>query len=140
MFDDFRPYIYKTGDGGKSWQNVAGNLPVNAYVQVVREDRRILICSTPAPSWDCLLPTPPAGNGSALNLKNLPNVSVHDILIHPRDNDLILATHGRSILIFDDATPIQQMTADILKARCPSVFRAAGIAFRYSLHALRHWR
>jgi hypothetical protein len=51
-----------------------------------------------------------------LNLKNLPNVSVHDILVHPRENDLILATHGRSIWIFDDATPIQQMTPAILNS------------------------
>jgi hypothetical protein len=49
-----------------------------------------------------------------LNLKNLPNVSVHDIMVHPRENDLILATHGRSVWIFDDATPIQQMTQQIL--------------------------
>jgi hypothetical protein len=49
-----------------------------------------------------------------LNLKNLPNVSVHDIVVHPRENDLILATHGRSIWIFDDATVIQQMTQQIL--------------------------
>ncbi len=38
MFDDFRPYIFKTTDGGKSWTNIAGNLPAKAYVQVVRED------------------------------------------------------------------------------------------------------
>ena len=115
MFDDFRPYIYKTGDGGKSWQNVAGNLPANAYVQVVREDPKnsnLLYAGTELG----LFASYTAGREwIALNLKNLPNVSVHDILIHPRDNDLILATHGRSILIFDDATPIQQMTADILK-------------------------
>jgi photosystem II stability/assembly factor-like uncharacterized protein len=115
MFDDFRPYIYKTGDGGKSWQNVAGNLPANAYVQVVREDPKnsnLLYAGTELG----LFASYTAGREwIALNLKNLPNVSVHDILIHPRDNDLILATHGRSILIFDDATPIQQMTADVLK-------------------------
>jgi len=115
MFDDFRPYIYKTGDEGKSWQNVAGNLPANAYVQVVREDPKnsnLLYAGTELG----LFASYTAGREwIALNLKNLPNVSVHDILIHPRDNDLILATHGRSILIFDDATPIQQMTADVLK-------------------------
>src|ERR1044072_7890662 len=47
-------------------------------------------------------------------MKNLPNVAVHDILLHPRENDLSLATHGRSIWIFDDATPIQQMNQQIL--------------------------
>jgi hypothetical protein len=51
-----------------------------------------------------------------LNLKNLPNVAVHDILIHPRENDLILATHGRSIWIFDDATAIQRMNQQILES------------------------
>jgi hypothetical protein len=52
-------------------------------------------------------------NWIELGLKNLPRVSVHDIAVHPRENDLILATHGRSYWIFDDATPIQQMNADL---------------------------
>jgi photosystem II stability/assembly factor-like uncharacterized protein len=115
MFDDFRPYVFRTSDSGKSWQNVAGNLPANAYVQVVCEDPKnssLLYAGTELG----LFASYSAGKEwIPLNLKNLPNVSVHDILIHPRDNDLILATHGRSILIFDDATPIQQMTSDILK-------------------------
>ena len=49
-----------------------------------------------------------------MNLKNLPNVAIHDIFVHPRENDLILATHGRSLWIFDDATVIQQLTPQIL--------------------------
>jgi photosystem II stability/assembly factor-like uncharacterized protein len=115
MFDDFRPYIFRTNDGGKSWQNVSGNLPPKAYVQVVREDPKnsnLLYAGTELG----LFASYNAGREwFALNLKNLPNVEVHDILIHPRDNDLILATHGRSVFIFDDATPIQQMTSEILK-------------------------
>ena len=115
MFDDFRPYVFKTTDGGKSWQNVAGNLPATAYVQVVREDPKnsnLLYAGTELG----LFASYTAGKEwIALNLKNLPNVSIHDIVVHPRENDLILATHGRSIFIFDDATPIQQMTGDILK-------------------------
>ena len=115
MFDDFRPYIFRTSDGGKSWQNVAGNLPATAYVQVVREDPKnpnLLYAGTELG----LFASYTAGREwIPLNLKNLPNVSVHDILVHPRDNDLILATHGRGIFILDDATPIQQMTPDILK-------------------------
>src|SRR6185503_4503253 len=53
-------------------------------------------------------------NWLALNLKNLPNVAVHDILVHARENDLILATHGRSLWIFDDASVIQQINQQIL--------------------------
>jgi hypothetical protein len=48
-------------------------------------------------------------------MKNFPRVAVHDILVHPRDNDLILATHGRSLWVFDDATPVQQMNDSILQ-------------------------
>lgn len=115
MFDDFRPYVFRTSDGGKNWQNVSGNLPPTAYVQVVREDPKnpnLLYAGTELG----LFASYTAGREWVpLNLKNLPNVSVHDILVHPRDNDLILATHGRSVFIFDDATPIQQMTPEILK-------------------------
>jgi photosystem II stability/assembly factor-like uncharacterized protein len=114
MLDDFRPYLFKTGDGGKTWRNIAGNLPVKAYIQVVREDPKnpnLLYAGTELGLFASY------GGGNewiALNLKNLPNVAVHEILIHPRENDLILATHGRSIWIFDDASPIQQMTPAIL--------------------------
>lgn len=115
MLDDFRPYIFKTADGGKSWKNISGNLPLKAYVQVVREDPKnpnLLYAGTELglfASYD-------GGTSWArLNLKNLPHVSVHDILVHPRENDLILATHGRSIWILDDATPVQQMTPQVLE-------------------------
>jgi len=50
-----------------------------------------------------------------MHLKNLPPVAVRDILIHPRENDLILATHGRSIWILDDASPLQQMNAQVVE-------------------------
>ena len=115
MFDDFRPYIFKTSDGGKSWQNVTGNLPGKAYVQIVREDPKkpnLLYAGT---ELGLFISYNSGKDWLPLNLKNLPNVSVHDIVVHPRENDLILATHGRSIFIFDDAAPIQQMTADVLK-------------------------
>jgi photosystem II stability/assembly factor-like uncharacterized protein len=113
MFDDFRPHIFKTADGGKTWKNISGNLPEKAYVHVVREDPKntnliyagtelgVFASYTGGTSW------------VPLNLNNLPTVAVHEILVHPRENDLILATHGRSIYIFDDATPIQQMTPEL---------------------------
>src|SRR5882672_10762107 len=116
MFDDFHPYIFKTTDGGKSWQSVAGNLPPKAYVQVVREDpknSKLLYAGT---ELGLFASYNGGGDWIALNLKNLPNVSVHDILVHPRENDLILATHGRSVWIFDDAAPIQQMNSAILSS------------------------
>jgi len=116
MFDDFRPYIFKTTDGGKTWSSIAGNLPAKAYVQVVREDPKnpaLLYAGTELGLFASY-------NGGKewipLNLKNMPNVAVHDIVVHPRENDLIVATHGRSVWIFDDITPIQRMTAVIVNS------------------------
>jgi photosystem II stability/assembly factor-like uncharacterized protein len=114
MFDDLKPYIFKTTDGGKSFTNITGNLPETAYIHVVREDPKnpnLLYAGTELGLWASY-----NGGGSwvELNLKNLPKVAVHDIVVHPRDNDLILGTHGRSLIIFDDATPLQKMNSEIL--------------------------
>jgi len=114
MLDDFRPYIFKTTDGGRTWRNIASNLPSKAYVQVVREDPKnpgLLYAGT---ELGLFASYNGGGEWIALNLKNLPHVAIHEILIHPRENDLILGTHGRSIWIFDDASPIQLMSKAIL--------------------------
>ena len=114
MLDDFRPYVFKTTDGGKSWSNITGNLPAKAYVQIVREDLKnpnLLYAGT---ELGLFASYTGGKEWIRLNLKNLPHVAIHDIKIHPRENDLILATHGRSLWILDDATPIQQMTAELL--------------------------
>src|SRR5215212_10048470 len=114
MFDDFRPYIFKTTDTGKSWTNISGNLPAKAYVQVVREDPKNTNLLYAGTELGLFASYTGGKEWFPLNLKNLPNVAVHDILVHPRENDLILATHGRSIWIFDDASVIQQMTPQIM--------------------------
>jgi photosystem II stability/assembly factor-like uncharacterized protein len=114
MFDDFRPYIFKTTDGGKSWTSISGNLPAKAYVQVVREDPKNTNLLYAGTELGLFASYDGGRNWLALNLKNLPNVAIHDIVVHPRENDLILATHGRSLWIFDDATVIQQMNQQIL--------------------------
>jgi photosystem II stability/assembly factor-like uncharacterized protein len=115
MLDDRRPYVFKTTDGGRSFQNITGNLPANAYVWVVREDPKNPKLIYAGTELGLYVSYTGGGNWTSLGLKNLPNVAVHDILVHPRDNDLILATHGRSLYILDDATPVQQMTADVAR-------------------------
>ena len=113
-FDDYSPYIFKTTDGGKSFTNISGNLPAKAYVHVVREDPKnpnLLYAGTEVGVYAS---HNGGGNWFELNMKNFPRVSVHDILIHPRDNDIILATHGRSLWVFDDAAPVQFMNENVL--------------------------
>jgi photosystem II stability/assembly factor-like uncharacterized protein len=115
MFDDFRPYLFKTTDFGKTWRSVSGNLPEKAYVHVVREDPRNARLLYAGTELGLFVSHDEGARWTALRLKNLPAVSVHDLLVHPRDNDLILGTHGRGLWIFDDATPIQQLSSWVLE-------------------------
>jgi photosystem II stability/assembly factor-like uncharacterized protein len=110
--DDFAPYAFKTTDYGQTWTQVKGNLPAKGYVHVVREDpkaRNLLYAGTELgifASWD--------GGGRWVSIRNnLPPVAVNDLAIHPRDNDLILGTHGRGAWILDNITPLQQLAQAI---------------------------
>ncbi len=109
LFDDLRPYVFRTEDFGRSFAEIGRGLPDKAYVWVLREDPRnpaILYAGTELglyATWDS------GRSWEKLHLKNLPTVSVHDLLIHPRDNDLVVGTHGRGLFILDDATPIQRL-------------------------------
>jgi photosystem II stability/assembly factor-like uncharacterized protein len=113
MFDDFKPYLFKTTDGGQTFTSIAGDLPAKAYVQVIKEDPKnpqLLYAGTELGlfvSWE-------GGNRwQRLSLKNMPHVAVHDLLVHPRENDLVVATHGRGLAILDDAAALQQMSEAI---------------------------
>jgi photosystem II stability/assembly factor-like uncharacterized protein len=115
MLDDFSPYVYKTTDFGRSWKNITGDLPKMAHVWVLREDPKdsnIIYAGTELGLYVSFT----GGNQwMKLKMKNLPTVPVHDILIHPRENDLILGTHGRSIWIFDDISFLQEISSDVLR-------------------------
>jgi photosystem II stability/assembly factor-like uncharacterized protein len=113
MLDDFRPYVYKSTDGGKSWHSITGDLPDHAYVHVVREDPKNPSLIYAGTELGIFASYTAGRDWVPLRLKNLPTVAVRDIKIHPRDNDIIIATHGRSLYVFDDATPIQQMTPQV---------------------------
>jgi len=113
MFDDFKPYAFKTTDGGKTFVSIAGNLPEKAYVQVIKEDpknARLLYAGT---ELGLFVTFDGGGKWQRLELKNMPHVAVHDLLVHPRENDLVVATHGRGLAILDDITGLQQMDATI---------------------------
>jgi len=114
--DDFRPYVFKTTDYGGTWTNIAANLPGASPVHVIKEDLKnpnlLFVGSEHAvhASVD--------GGGSWTRLMNgMPTVPVHDLVIHPRDNDLIAGTHGRGIWILDDISPLQQLTSEVLASQ-----------------------
>jgi hypothetical protein len=106
--DDYTPYAYMTTDYGKTWKRITGDLPVQAsWTHVIREDprnRNLLYLGTEMgvwASWD-------RGAHWRSIRGELPVTPVRDIQIHPRDNDLLLATHGRGLYILDDITHLQQ--------------------------------
>lgn len=114
-FGDFKPYAYRTTDFGKTWTPVvAGDAAVRGYAHVVKEDlvnRDLLFLGTEQGLWMSL-----DGGKQWAQYKggDLPNVAVRDLAIHPRDNDLVIATHGRGIWIVDDISPLRALTPEVL--------------------------
>jgi hypothetical protein len=111
--DDLKPYLFVTHDYGATWQSVANNLPAYGNIQVVREDPKnkdLLYVGTEFGLFVSMT----GGRDWKPFMNDFPTVRVDDILIHPRDGDLIVATHGRSVFIADDITPLQQLTPAVL--------------------------
>ena len=113
--DHFQPWVFKTTDYGKTWTSLGTTLPRNEPVYVITEDYknpRLLFVGTEFGAYYTV-------NGGTSWQKfggGLPMVPVHDLVIHPRDGDLVAATHGRSVWILDDITALQQLTDDVLAA------------------------
>jgi photosystem II stability/assembly factor-like uncharacterized protein len=108
--NDLRPYIYRTHDGGKTWQPITSGLPDNAPADTVREDpvrKGLLFAGTETGVY---VSFDDGDLWQSLQL-NLPHTSMRDLTIH--GNDLIVATHGRSFWILDDILPLRQLTAGL---------------------------
>jgi photosystem II stability/assembly factor-like uncharacterized protein len=106
-FDDWRPYLFKTSDYGRTWTSVAGNLPAKGHINAVEEDHdnpNLIFVGTEFG----LFVTVDGGRDWKPFMTGLPRVRIDDLLIHPRERDLIVATHGRSFWIADDITPLEQ--------------------------------
>lgn len=105
--DDFKPWVFVSTDYGDTWRSISSNLPVGS-VYVIKEDAKnenVLYAGT---ELGLFVSADRGGNWS--RWKGFPTVAVYDLVVHPRDNDLIVGTHGRSIMVFDDITPLQQLT------------------------------
>jgi photosystem II stability/assembly factor-like uncharacterized protein len=106
--EDYRAHIYRTHDGGKSWQHIDAGIPEGAFVNVVREDpvRVGLLYAGTELGVYCSFDD--GQHWQPLQL-NLPAVSVRDIVVH--QDDLVIATHGRAFWILDNVTPLRQTAA-----------------------------
>jgi len=108
---NYAPLAWRTADRGKSWTSIVEGIPKDQPVKVVREDPgnpSVLYAGTEFALYAS------ADRGQRwTKLGGLPTVAVDDILVHPRDHDLIAATHGRSLYIIDDIAPLSKLTKEI---------------------------
>jgi photosystem II stability/assembly factor-like uncharacterized protein len=110
--DDLHPYIYKTADYGKTWTKGARGIPDNTFVRAVREDpkkRGLLYAGT---EIGVFVSFNDGVDWRPLQL-NLPRVPIHDLVV--KNDDLVLATHGRAFWILDDLAPVRQFSDDVAK-------------------------
>ncbi len=111
--DDFKPFVWKTSDYGKTWKSIAGNLP-DEPINVIREDHRnpnLLFVGTEPGLYASL-----NGGASWTDVRGtMPRQFVYDMQIHPRENELVVATHGRGIFIAD-VSHLQEMTTETINA------------------------
>ena len=112
--DDYAPYFFKTTDFGKTWTKLTSGMRARGWSHVIREDPanpNVLYAGTENDvyaSWD--------GGRRWTSIRNgLPPAPVRDVFVHPRDRDLVIATHGRGAYVLDDATPVTQ-SSDAIKS------------------------
>ena len=108
-FGDYTPYLYKTEDYGKSWSLITDGINSNYYTRVIRSDKKregLLYAGT---EWGMYISFDDGNSWSEFQL-NLPVTSIRDLEV--KDNDLVVATHGRSFWIIDDLTPLHQLNND----------------------------
>lgn len=112
---DMKTYVYKTTDYGKTWQSLS-TTDLTGYAHVIREDMvnpNLLFVGT---ELGLFLTVDGGKQWAQFKGGNFPRVAVRDLAIHPRESDLILATHGRGLWIIDDITPIRALTPQIISA------------------------
>ena len=123
--DDLHPYIYRTHDGGKAWQSITTGIPDDEPVNVVREDpvrRGLLYAGT---EHTVYVSFDDGAHWQSLRL-GLPVTSIRDLIVH--DNDLVIATHGRSFWVLDDIALLRQLDAHV--ASSPAFLFTPAPAYR----------
>jgi photosystem II stability/assembly factor-like uncharacterized protein len=129
--DDLRPHIYRTHDGGKSWQAITRGLPEGGIVNVVREDparKGLLYCGTEQAVY---VSFDDGERWQPLRL-NMPATSIRDLIV--KDKDLALATHGRGFWILDDVSPLRQ-SPGFTSARAALLRPARALRVRFNTNS-----
>lgn len=114
-YGDFKPYVYKSNDKGKSWTAISNNLPERGSAYSIAEDHvdpNLLFVGT---EFSCFFTNNSGGYWKKL-ANGLPTIAVRDIAIQKRENDLVLGTFGRGFYVMDDYSPLREMGQEALQA------------------------
>jgi photosystem II stability/assembly factor-like uncharacterized protein len=114
--DDFHTYLFTTDDSGKTWRSIVSDLPANHPVKGFREDPvnpDLLFAGT---EFGIFMTLDRGAHWQQLK-EGLPTVAVDDIQIHPREHDVIIGTHGRSVFVLDDISGLEQLTPEKMRAK-----------------------
>jgi len=116
MDGDMAPHLFKTADYGKTWKSiVADDSGMRGWAHVIKEDAvspNLLFAGT---EFGLFISNDGGERWAQYKGSNFPAVAVDDLVIHPRTNDLVLATHGRGIWIIDDISPLRALTSEIMQ-------------------------
>ncbi len=113
--NDFDNYLYRSDDYGRTWVSIAGDLPGERVLRTVREDPRnpaVLFLGAEIG----LFYTIDGGQRWTELRGGMPTLAFNDLVIHPRDNDLVMGTHGRGVWILDQINALQELTAEVLES------------------------
>ena len=114
-FDDLKPYLFVTRDYGATWTPLVNNLPKWGTVNVVREEPKNKDLLYVGTEFGLFVSLNGGGEWKQM-MSGMPTVRIDDILVHPRDNDLVVGTHGRGIYILDDVSALQQLTQKVMES------------------------
>ena len=128
--DDYSLYLYMTTNYGDTWTRITNGIPEEAgVIHVVREDPRNRNLLFAGAEFGLFVSFDRGAKWQRMN-SGLPTVPVDDIQIHPRDRDLILATHGRSLWVMDDITPLEEMSDNVLASDLHLFGMRSGVSWR----------
>ena len=111
--DDYKPYLYRTRDYGKNWTQITDGIAENAFLNSIREDPKRKGLLYACTEFGVYVSFDDGDHWQPLQL-NLPTTSVRDLVVH--DDDLVIATHGRSFWILDNAAPLRQIDAKVVSS------------------------
>ncbi|MGH9173906.1 MAG: WD40/YVTN/BNR-like repeat-containing protein, partial [Vicinamibacterales bacterium] len=129
--NDFKNYIYKSMDFGQTWTAITGDMPADRVARTIREDPRnanLLYVGAEFGVWI----SPDSGQHWIALQNNMPTLPFNDLVVHARDNDLVLASHGRGIWILDNVNALQGLTPETTRSDVALFLMEPAYQIRYT--------